>query len=492
MTIPNTVRVPFMAVEFDPSRANNAPAILSYKALLIGQLLSTGTKYAAGSDAVGPFRVTSADQAGQFFGLGSMLHRMAVKWFAKNRSTELHAIGLKDNGTTKAAGSIAISGTATAAGTLFAYINGALVQVAVDAGDAASAVGAALVAALPTSAPVSAVNTSGSVAFTAKNAGTVGNAIDLRVNYNEGETVPAGLTVVVTAMSAGATDIDIADAIALFGQEWYQIIVGAYTDATNLTAIETELATRYGWAVAMDGLYITSKRGALSALASFGNGRNSPHVTCLHDGGVVGTGCPTWTPELAAAYAAQIALEGAADPARPLQTLELSGVLSPAVGERFTMEENNSLLFDGVSTFGVGADGVVRIQRAITMYQTNEAGAADPAYLDVETMLTLMYLRYSFRNKIQTRYARAKLANDGTNIGPGQQVITPKIGKAEAVAWFREMETLGLVENFDQFKRDLVCVRSSVDANRLEWLLPPDLVNQFRVGAATVQFLLQG
>ena len=101
-----------------------------------------------------------------------------------------------------------------------------------------------------------------------------------------------------------------------------------------------------------------------------------------------------------------------------------------------------------------------------------------------------MYLRFTFRNRILARYPRHKLANDGTRFGAGQKIITPKLGKAEAVAWFREMEELGLVENFDQFKTDLVVERPSTDPNRLNFLLPPDLINQFVVGAASIQFRL--
>jgi phage tail sheath gpL-like len=89
------------------------------------------------------------------------------------------------------------------------------------------------------------------------------------------------------------------------------------------------------------------------------------------------------------------------------------------------------------------------------------------------------------------KYARAKLADDGVQAGAGQVIMTPKLGKSEAINIFRGWETLGLVENIDQFKNDLVCVRSITDPNRLEWVLPPDLINQFRVGAATIQFLLE-
>jgi phage tail sheath gpL-like len=199
---------------------------------------------------------------------------------------------------------------------------------------------------------------------------------------------------------------------------------------------------------------------------------------------------PTPVDEFAAAVAAVAAFYGNADPARPFQTLALTGVLAPAEGDRFTLQERNLLLFDGISTTKTVAGGVVQLGRLITTYQTSASGASDISYLDVTTMLTLAYLRYSFRNRILQRYPRHKLADDGTRFGAGQAIITPKIGKAEAVAWFSAMETLGLVENIEQFKTDLIVERNVQDPNRLDFLLPPDLVNQFIVGAAQIQFRL--
>ena len=147
-----------------------------------------------------------------------------------------------------------------------------------------------------------------------------------------------------------------------------------------------------------------------------------------------------------------------------------------------------------MSTTRVGAGGVVQIERLITTYQSNAAGSADTAYLSLETMLTLMYARYNFRNRIATRYPRHKLGNDSARYPAGEAVITPSIGKAEAVAWFHDMSRSSPVV-FDpgalaQFKADLVVERNAGDPNRLDFLLPPDLINQLVVAAAQIQFIL--
>src|SRR5690242_14495109 len=114
MTIPSNLRVPLFAVEFDNSQANQGPAQLAYLAMLLGQKTNSGTGTA---DTV--YDVTSADQVRVLAGRGSLAHRMAIKWFKINKFTKTRVAILADNGAgTAATGTVAITGTATAAGTL--------------------------------------------------------------------------------------------------------------------------------------------------------------------------------------------------------------------------------------------------------------------------------------------------------------------------------------------------------------------------------------
>src|SRR5690349_10658200 len=109
-SIPSNLRIPFVAVEFDTSKATQGPALLAYKAILIGQKVSAGTQTA---DTV--VKVTNIDQVITLAGRGSMLHRQALAWFASNKSTELWLGVLADNGAGVAAtGTIVVGGPATA------------------------------------------------------------------------------------------------------------------------------------------------------------------------------------------------------------------------------------------------------------------------------------------------------------------------------------------------------------------------------------------
>lgn len=593
-SIPSSLRVPFVAAEFDASRASQGAALLPYRGLLIGQKLNS-----ASAAANSLHKVTNADAVATLCGRGSMLHRMALAWFSANKSTEVYIGVLADNSSAViATGTITVSGAATADGTISLYLGGDLVQIAVASGDSANTIAAAIATeigkhasgtitcvaadaadnvtvgattfvgtagAVTPGAATYSIDTSDNAAATslaaqinahavastvvhakaasnvvtvravaggttgnaivltttdavdlavsgtgtlsgatadedhavhasvasavvtlhAMNAGAVANEYDVRVNYQEGEATPAGVSLAIVEPASGATNPVLTSLISAMGDTWFQVIAHPYTDATSLTALENELSSRFGPMRMIDGVAFTAKDASYATVGALGDSRNSPHSCILRT-----NDSPTPPAEYAAHVAGVAAYYGQIDPARPMQTLPLPYILAPSETDADTLQERNLLLFDGISTTKVGSGGLVQIERLITTSQTNAAGSPDAAYLDVSTMLTLLYLRYSFRVLIATRYPRHKLANDGTRFGAGQAVITPKLGKAEAIAWFRQMEELGLVEGFEQFRTDLVVERNVTDVNRLDFLLSPDIINQLIVTAAKIQFLL--
>ncbi len=486
--IPTTLRVPFVAAEFNASRAQQGPALLAYKGLLIGQKTAAGT---ATADSF--VRVTSVDQAITYGGRGSILHRQALGWFASNRSTELWLGVLADDGAGVAAtGTIVVSGPATADGTIALYLGGERITVGVTSGQASTTIATNIEAAIDEALdlPVTAGVASSTVTLTYRHKGLVGNTYDIRHSFRDGEALPAGVGLTIIALGgvvAGTTAPSLTNLFAAMADLWFMIWSHPYTDATNLPAIETELATRFGPLRSQDGVAITSVSGSFSTLTTLGDARNSQHSVIVAQPGA----SPLTPPmEFAAEVAGLVALHGAADPARPFQTLAMTRALAPAETDQWSVEARNLFLYDGIATTRRADGGVVQLERIITTYQTSPSGADDTAYLDATTLLTLLYLRYDWRRRIQTKYSRHKLANDGTRFASGQAIMTPLLGKGEALGWFREMELLGLVEGFDQFKRDLICERNASDPNRLDWLLSPDLINQLIVGAAQIQFRL--
>lgn len=486
LQVPVGVKVPGVYVEFDTSKAQQGASIKTYNALIIGQRLATGTKPEKQID-----KVTSVAQGRQFYGPGSQVYHMLKAFINENQNlNELNVISLDDDGAGVAAtGSYELTAPPTAAGTLSIMIGGRRYRVAALDTDTEATMIAKLVAEIQADddrhvdAAINGVNTD-LMDLTARNAGVVGNDIDIRENYFSDEELPAGITSVVTAMSGGSANPDITDVITAMGETQYDIIMMPYSDTANLLLMTTELDDRWGPIRQNDGHLIVCRKESFANHSTFLDGRNNAQETVMNMAG------PSPSFEWAANIGAIVAANAQNDPARPFQTLGLSQLLAPAENEQFDFGERNQILNAGGSTYSVDGGGVVRIERLRTTRIENEFGAMDEALADLNPKLTLSYLRYDFRILMLVKYPRHKLANDGTRFGPGQAIITPKIGKAEAIARFEQWEELGLVEGFAQFKRDLIVERNVQDVNRLDFLLPPDLINQLRVTGVQIGFLL--
>ncbi len=138
--IPDNIRVPLTYIEFDNTRAVSGTPSVDYKLLVLGQMLTTGTATEAE-----PVRVLNADHAVNLFGRGSMLANMLDALKDADSYMETWCIPLKDaDAGVAATGSIVITGTATASGTLNCYIGGQRVRTAVSALDTAAEVATAL------------------------------------------------------------------------------------------------------------------------------------------------------------------------------------------------------------------------------------------------------------------------------------------------------------------------------------------------------------
>jgi phage tail sheath gpL-like len=479
--IPINIRTPGQYLEFDPSRAIQGLPAIAHKILVLGQRLSTGAVAQAQ-----PRKVFAAAQAETWFGRGSQLATMLAALKAANTYTECWAIALDDNAAGAfASGTLTVTGPATEAGTLNIYIAGTRVQVAVASGAIATAIATAIGAAITarTDLPVTASVASAVVTLTARHKGLCGNDIDLRVGYYTDDVTPKGVAVAIVAMAGGTSNPDIATAIAAIGDEQFHTIITPWTDSANLGLLEALLATRWGPMVQKEGQAFAAVRGSQSAMTTIGAARNSPHLS------IIGAGRSPTPPWIWAAVTGAVdAFEP--DPARPRQTLLLPGLLPPLQQERLTRDERNLCLFDGISTYLVDAGGQVLIERLITTYQTNALGVDDTAYLDIETLRTLAYLRFSVRARIALKFPRHKLASDGTRFGAGQAVVTPSVIRNELLALFTQWESAGLAEGYDQFATDLLVERSTTDPNRVDAVIPPDVINQFRVFAASIQFRL--
>lgn len=496
--IPSGVRVPLFYAEVDNSMANTA--VTGLKTLLIGRMTQ------GKATPMRPVLVTGDSQGKDLFGRGSELARMNTVYRKNDTIGEVWAIPLEDpTAGTAASGTVTISGTPSVGGILSLYIGADRVQVPVGVENEPSEIAEAAAAAinakpdLPVTAAASksqddAEVEEGFVTISAKNKGANGNDIKLAVNvqgYGAGEETPEGLAVKIDAMAGGTgyPDFEALDFVKVMGDEAYDFILLPYSDVSSLDyfkEVMNDTSGRWSYSKQVYGHVYTCKRGTINELQIFGSARNDQHATIIG----VEPDVPSMAVEVLAAYGAQNAAKISIDPARPTQTLELIGITSAPYGKRFVMEERQILLNNGIATQYTEA-GYMRVERAITTYRKNRFGDADNSYLDSETLHTLAYILRALRTRITSKYPRHKLASDGTRFGAGQAVVTPSIIRGEIISLYKQLEDKAIVENTSLFAKYLIVERNKDDPNRVDVLLPPDLVNQLRIFAVLAQFRLQ-
>jgi phage tail sheath gpL-like len=484
LNIPVDLRTPGQYIEIDESKAAGGLPIQQRRFLLLGHQTTAGT-----ATVNVPIRVSSTEEAVTLFGRGSMLARMVgIVKRGPSANSDLWAMPVAEpSGGVAAIKTITLTvpgGGPTESGTLCAYVAGQRVEVAVRTG--ASVTATTLAAALVTELarypdiPVTVTSNAGVVTLTSRHKGAVSSGIDIRHSYYDGERLPGGITFAVATSTPGSGDPSLTTALAaLSGAQWYSIAV-PWTADSVLTEVEEELTDRWGPLDMRTGHAFCALDDTFANLCTFGEARNSPHTTVW---GMYSS--PTWVPERAAALAGVCDYYGKIDPARPFQTLPVPGVMGPAENARFSRNERNLLLWDGISTCKHTAGGGTVIERIITSYRETTDGAPDPSLLDLNTVWTVDYIRFAVRSRIALSFPRHKLANDGVG-SPGQAIATPRVIRAELQALFADLLNAGIIETMPTMQ----IVRSTDDVNRVNAIISPNVVNQFQVFAAAIQFRL--
>ena len=450
------------------------------------------------SVAVSPIYVPSAAWA--LANLPGRLADMIAGYYLNDPGGEVWALPLQASGGGFAAatGQITFSvGSPLGTGSIVVYIAGYALPISVTSADTAVTLAAKLATAIgawtnaPVSASLSPISFPGRVTLTATQLGALGNGIDIRVNYrgaSGGEAMPSNASASIVAMTGGTGQADLSTLYSILGDNNFDFIVSPFTDSTSLGSIATFMSDSAGrWSDASQayGHVWSAKSDTVANLLTFGATVNSQHLTVF---GMYDSPTPAWVQ--AAAYCGASAVALRADPARPLQTLKVLGILAPPVASRMTKANRQALLTTGVATAIAERDGSIMIERAVTTYQSNRFGSPDQSYLDTETMYDIMAVIRSLRSAVTQQWPRAKLADDNTLVGPGNAVVTPKLARAALISHYRGLEAQGLVQNTNAFASGLIVQRNDTDRSRLDVLYDPIIMSGLRIFAVMNQFRL--
>ncbi|XWJ89575.1 phage tail sheath C-terminal domain-containing protein [Phytobacter ursingii] len=463
-SIPSSIRKPGQYFEFNTRLAVRTLPANAQKVLILGPMLPGGSQA-----PLSPVSVFSSDEAALYFGYGSLAHVMVTTAINTYAYLDLTVIGISDAAAgVAAAGTLTVTGPASAQGVVSLWVGNTRVDVAVSAADTAPAIVAAMKTAIDNqpALPVSATAAAGVLTLTAKNKGAVGNDIHLKA-----QTTATGTTAVVTALSGGATDPDIAPALAAVVAAGHNIIICPFSTQTALTALRTHLDFVSGPMEQRGAVGAAGWTGTLATGTTLASAINSGRIAIgWHNGSVM---LPA---EAAAAYGARIASEE--DPARPLNTLTLALDVTGITSRPGRTEQENAL-HNGLTPFEVGAGDTVQIVRAVTTYTRNATGVDDVSLLDLTTIRTLDYVRKACRERIALRFPRDKLSSR-----------TPKLVESELYDVLLKLEELEIVEEVEANKAALIVERDSQDVNRLNARIPTDVVNGLHVFAGRIDLYL--
>lgn len=425
-----------------------------------------------------PTEVFSDAEVADKFGFGSVVHSMATAAYRANRYLELHVCALDDAATAvQSSGAATITGTATASGSMKLYVGNKKIEVGVAKDDTAASVAIDLqnesvkYTELPVSVQVDPA-TPGKLLFKAKNKGLIGNQIG--IGY---ECDAKGVTVAITAMTGGATDPNINDALTPCATTQYDNIAVAYNDATSLQALRTHLDFVSGAVEQRPGVGVFGFSGAIADGVTLAGQINAGRIVPAYTR-FSATSKRQYLPyENAAADGAILAFEE--DPARPLNGLPVVGMPAPHINDALTRTEQETCLYNGLTPHEAGKDGIVRIVRMVTSYTKNAMGVDDPALLDITTIRSLDYIRKAIRTRIALRFPREKLLSR----------VKDAVW-AEVYDVLKLLEELEIVENVDANIDGIKVENNIQDPNRLDVVIPADIVNGLHVFAARIDLIL--
>ena len=477
--IPSNVRVPGGYFEENTSNALTGLTGLNATIVLLAQGLSTGS-VAANT----PTKVFSESDAQLYFGTGSIAHLATKEIFQCNPYADLTVCSLADaNGATKATASIVFSGTVSQAGVTQVYVGDVGITVPIATTDSSSSIATNVVTALnqvQQQIPFTYTSTGGTINFTARNGGTIGNSTAFTASTT------SGVTIVVTQPSNGATDPNYGSystpgtTLAAIVGGGYTIIASTLVDSVNLASLKAMVAFTSGPIEQRPAIYVagyTDRIGSLASAKSIASGLNDGRATIAYITYTSGNNAKSENWKAAAAYAADLAT--ATDPAVPYDGDTLISLAAPAVIDRFTYTSKQDLLINGLTPLQVSPGEVVTVCRAVTTYTVNTLGVPDPTLLDITTIRTLDYVREQIRERLTTKFRKQKL-NDA--------LIS--IVRAEVLDVLSLLETLAIVQNVKQYASGVICERDTQNIGQLDIKVPSNIVPGLHVIAGVINLIL--
>jgi len=483
-SIPANAAASGVYVEQQNVNRGTGSAVIPRKQLIIGQY-NTGF---SPTDNV-PIKLLNKEEAWTRYGRGSMLSKMVQLAFEENGGNDVYALPVADAGGSVAnTQEIAVTGTATATGYVYLYIEGKLKQITVASGATATTVATAIKAAIDADLdlPVTAGTvTTATFDLTTRWKGESGQQIDVSLNL-DGESLPAGITIVITDNADGAGDPVLTTALSNCLNIWFTDIVNPYITEANIAALETY------WATCDDGTVMKQFAGFVGNTMTVSNfvtalsSRNSQATTFIPVPGSV-------TPEymLAAAGASLFCKENSLTPGRPVKNLVIPGAIA---GNEDMGNDKDAIVRAGGSWTINQDSGLVTIGDLCTTRTTEDSGAETSDWRFTDIISNIQFKIYATQQRfLQSPYDRGVVLSDADGKGPAWGV-RPSTVKGAAIALVDDWIGRGLSTDRESIVAGIASTINSSNPGRIDLLIPDIASAGLRISANKIEwsFLVGG
>ncbi len=455
--------------------------------------------------------LSSSEDAATYFGRGSELHRMALRFFRQHPTGTCYAVAVPESsgsGLARASATVTFANACTGQVTFRLRVGGETIELPIS-GTATSTVAVATIAedlcdAINgrTDCPVTAQFSSGVATITAKCYGPRGNQLEFSAEWvspsglvttvtdsavDSGVTTTAQLSTaggVLTSGAAGATAESVTSALAALATQTYSIAI-AQNDATALGVLSTWLAEQAGVSNQYRNQAVACLRSSLGTASGIVDDLNNPRLQVVWH-----YNSPTPCDEVAAQVLAGRSIGDTAaggtlageesDPAANLDGLMLRDVQTQRVAaDEPTPSELNTALASGLAplTPTSGRHSFASLCSSITTRFLVD-GQTNYAVWQTSIVTGVDYVADSIRAAYAATFSGFKLASDSSDGAPLKiaNTTTPKLVRSWLFGRLKSYEGEGVLRNVDAHASELQVVEDNTLAGRLLAEIPAETV----------------
>jgi len=373
--------------------------------------------------------------------------------------------------TVPAAGGVGIMGVA-----------GERLQITLGAGDTVTDAATALAAAInayydpltEAELPYTATSALGVVTMTAAHEGAIFEGVDVWVDDTVANAFDGNVTLAVTTPGAG--DPDLSAALAAIDEQNWDWIYIPFSDDANFTRYETllsDVSGRWAWNQQLYGHVFTAKRASTAALTTYGDAKDTRHVSTLWSFADSGDSTPIW-----GVLAEQMGRlhnwlsDGAnGGVTRGHEGLVAEGQNAPRdVSTWPQYETRNTFVQLGMSTWRVNGVGKVELDKVITHHQT-ESGAPDTVFRDIQSIAQLTYGLRKMRADLAFNHSNQISASDDT-LNENLPVSTVQDVEGTLTHSYNELVGQGVFRGARAFGEAVTVTRDADNPNRYNIFAP--------------------